>query len=953
MVERMAETSELLIANKSGAITERRQIVESFPSMPQRTPSQFEVSFNQYINLRNTNPTTLPPDQQAAYPTLLEQRRNEVNQFFAEAKESGLLLDVDEELDRIYDLVRYKFKSDPDSVSTILKIARGLERQPPGSRTSIKAEGDLEESYWILFGDEGIENWGNLQLRGARGVYYREGLRRIAQEFASEKGAVIPTEKLRLEEWEWNLDERRAIEPKMWEWTGYRIEFDRELVTNQETLQHAFRQYIRDNIGLLQADYRRMINETVRYLGDAVTDTGRRIGLSKREIQRNVLEAQGELQIPAVDHFARINQIEAVCGIMGESFCKDFTPERIEALNRAYDGKVWLAAVLLETDSSADGFKDYFQAEGLNGEYANKFLEQAYHKEKRKQALVRKIAMSALRNKKDLDKIMDEDANPNELFGDAPKASQLREIYRKIDEADERLKTNLKDEIDTEGLTAQERNERNLRQRMLEIEDNIQKLSSQGLVEDSPELEAQRNSLKQVQQQYDQLITQRFIDIEKEAGLTTEEKNLKGRAEEEAKEAVDMAINIFTALGWFADLGGPKVWINNKLMNIEDAVQLILDNDKNYKYRDKDGNAVVNYSYFIPFDDTARETLIGRNSSGELPDISELPKGVIQPVRRPKMLERLRQAIDPNGEIAAIDRPKDGLSENEQQRYALYDRQKAMRDAYFNAFYILRTNKGGAEIVPGVRLQRDGRNLTYAEAMVWGSGQPLAIKKLYYFPEYLLSQKRDYIWKEEYIPIAMASDIKVRSIIRELGFRTYKEFSASLGMVLPQNKAETKADDSYEVQRYYEDRLSASDLQRKRAFGGKIGEQLFTGYLISALKEAFKTRQLGTYNTDNQVIAEAVYSVLVGVLERPLEFARGFFMYENDRKYYGHDSITDGHWFLDRFMEWLLNDRGGKQVFPSELIKGDLGKALTEHRQFMGEEKNFSYFEEIKRREIK
>lgn len=875
-----------------------QQVLSEQP--PSLQSLQFEQIYSRYNRLRGIDPATLNPPERAAYPALLEQTKTELNELFKQAKESGILLDVDEELNRVYDLVRYKFRVDPALVNRILEATKSNSIIAP-DRSPIKTEKDLEDGYWYLFGGEGIESWDNAQLKGARGVYYKEGLRRIAQEFAVARGATISNDQLRLEEWEWNLEERRDVEPKLWTDNGYRIEFNEDLVRNQGDLERAYRQYIRNNIDLFKVNYKEMLQRDMPYLSRAIIEMGHRLGLEDSVIKRSTFEAKGRMLVLLADYFAATKQEEYLKEIM-ETFSKGNSPEMIEAANRAYGGRVWLAAVLLESEF-VDIYKEY---EGEEGERINLVIDQGYYKEDREKQLIRRIAKSRLTDPKNIERLMSEDANESWFGEDSAEAKRVQAIYDKQDRGEQIS------------------------------------LSDQSFIKER---------------------------------------------ESEAKEAVEIAKNLFSGLGWKADLMAPRVWIYDKtsgqemLISVEDAVQ-----------KELGANFPVNYNYFMAFDDNARQTLLG--------PLQAERNG--QPIRRPARVEQARRFIDPDGSISRVnerfsiiqqklktnqpldvaerqlleeiegvnkdvmDRIQRKQSANEKltseeeevlhgsmaislvewQKYKVFDKMREMRDAYFDAFYRLRMGND----LKNIELRRSGRVISYAEAMVWGSGQPLGIKKYLYFPEYILSLKKDYAWKPEYFGLAQICETRVRSVIRELGFRSYREFSAALGLNLASNKTGTQVIDSYEVERYY-DRWMQTTNQYKRAMGGQIGQEYFIGFLISAMQDVYNNRASSGYNSDQVENQEQTFDKLKKTLHRPLQFAQGFFAYENDRTNYVHDSMRDGHWFLDKFIDWLSDPKKGGAVYPAE--HGWLVRVLEHRRQNFGENNNFSYYEELKRREIK
>ena len=539
---------------------------------------EFYQKYSAYMSLRSIDPTTLPTEQQAAYPAILEQRKNEVKELFSQAREEGILDDVDNALSEIYDMVRYRFKKDPDFVITALDIARREKKKTQISRQEfVETALSLENSYWHTFEDEGGA-WkpDQTRFRGIRAQYFSEGIRRISQEFAQARNYQIPSEQLRLEEWEWNIEDRADIEPKLWDRSELNtLLFKSDLLRDRADLERAFRQFIRYNLstGNITVDF--VLGEK-QPLENQVRSEAHRLGLGGDLANRLAAEAGGRLFLFAADWFSRIGKRKEVQQIM-ERFTDDST-EKVIGLVLSYEGKPMEAASLL-TFTGDEGligltpemplykeFKElgiyrpdklrfihYYRPDGPSGELYNDKVKGEKFQDLIKRALVNKLATSGIKSR-------DESGNESKEVKD-----------KNLEKAT----------LGLEGQKYRDISDREFLDLFSQAPDNIEKLN--GVINEAMQAYYDISVMERDELtgnfSMDQMAQRDKIKEEKKKII----KHYESKTEaDEAKEAVTIGTSLLTVFGFSSELLCPRIWKR-------ESISYVSDPEGKYVFDEEDG----------------------------------------------------------------------------------------------------------------------------------------------------------------------------------------------------------------------------------------------------------------------------------------------------------------------------------------------------------------------------
>lgn len=392
------------------------------------------------------------------------------------------------------------------------------------------------------------------------------------------------------------------------------------------------------------------------------------------------------------------------------------------------------------------------------------------------------------------------------------------------------------------------------------------------------------------------------------------------------------------------------------------------------------------YNYFLAFDDPARNAFLNLDRD---PDMSRdnLKKSIAKVLNDEFNLDTERAAFDANPEIAAL------ATEEKNVRWQLrlrelgvLDRHRILTEKRGSMLGRMRRvlfafdPEGKVQRYPGdLREERDQLELAmektlmaYQEAredvdllpnlrdlLFWESGQPLIGKKLTSHDPYIHSDFRNLNFKPDTDNLIYLFDLYIRPLPRELGVN-YRQFAVAMQL---QKHRQPNILDDYEQERYY-DRLKAADNQRKIVLGGTVegegGKKMQTPLIASPIKDPGKLITLkmdvGDLSEYKRSEPELRIEFLEKALERPLNFAKGFYPYLTDRTHTPQTAYRAGCAFLRKFVnDWLLDIEKSKAVLRTKKYANVPDSELDQLRKLNDFEPTFgrTYLEEIIARNIK
>lgn len=534
-LERISESSVLAPWN----------IDKTMPPEIQQRGSDFQKAYFRYQYYLNLDPSSLSPEDQRNYQEALTVAEETIDNYFREARDRNLLVGLDQNLEQFYIREYRDIKLNPEQVR--IQINRNRDESENQLQISNRDEAD----FWNDLIAVAPATYRPLRTRmeDIRKAFGQEGLMRILNETYRTSGIRIREREVK--DWEWKLDNP---DRKLWERHEFyhTLRLKKELIANEEDLERAYRQFIRDTLSTGNTTVDRVLGE-LKPLEDVVTSEANQLGLDGNTVNRKRAEAGGSLLVFASDWFARIGKRKEVQTLM-ERFTDEST-EKVLGLVLSYDGKPLEAGSLL-TMNNQEGligldhnsslykelqelgvyhpnqlkFIDFYRPDGPHGEFYNDKVKQEKYQDLIKRALVNKLMGG---------EIVSKDAEGKENKGIKKNNLDLAALGLR-GEAYE-------DVTDREFLQLLSQTPEDIG----EINETIEKAMdayyqiSQMETEEKTPGKFTQTELAERQQRKDQL-KKAIEPYEKRAG--------------QAKEATNIAIRLLTVFGFSSELLCPRIW---------------------------------------------------------------------------------------------------------------------------------------------------------------------------------------------------------------------------------------------------------------------------------------------------------------------------------------------------------------------------------------------------------
>lgn len=986
------QTPELVIANKSGVVTETRPIPESLggPNTP------FAAAYRDYTRLGAIDRNPLPQDEQQRYDAALASAESTIDNYFNTARSDNLLMGLDERLESIY-----------------TKSYRDIKLNPEQVRAQIRGK-DLEDAkdeaaFWddLIRIDPARYRPLRAQLEGVRRAFGREGLNRIIDETFREGGFLVPERPVK--GWEWRLHQER----KLWERTEVynTLRLKRDLIANREDLENAYRQFIRDTLSTGNTTVDRVLGE-MKPLEDVVVSEANQLGLDGKTVNRLRAEAGGSLLVFASDWFARIGKRKEVQQLM-ERFT-DETTEKVLGLVLSYDGKPLEAASLLtinnpegliRLDSNSGLYKelqelgvyhpdqlkfiDYYRPDGPHGEFYNDKVKQEKYQDLLKRALVNKL-----------------------IRGEIVSKNTQGEEDKKIKEANLNMVA-----LGLRGEAYEDITDREFVQLFSQTPEGINEINT--TIEEAMDAYYQISQMENEEKVLGRFTQAQLADRQKFKDQKKEAINRYENRADQAKEATNIAVRLLTVFGFSSELLCPRIWKRESIRyepaaDDDPDAKYIFDEDEDiyvpalrtfklkngqiqldnktglpkpeFEYpvgkarykrvqggyvRDADDHRILisiedevrerlgydanNNNSFFPLDDRSRTVALKPNYpepdwmrdylkhldpkdyTRYVPVLPEQRDLMIRKIgedwrryiiaHRQLMIDYAQDATEYEGADLSGTIPEDfvgkyaedhGIDLNTPEGIQAVE---SLKEDYLN--YV----KGGFQKEIRAGVYRTPGLFAYQQDILYGGGQPFAMKKDEYLSWWILGDPIQNAQKAQIRSINFVSllDTGTRSVARQyMGGPYFRRFVQGLAL---KAKDDPIILDDYETQIWVGKYGGADDL-RLASQGRESQEGYQSGFLHSFLdkKEALKDDiipkfyRAGMENNEikwNAFSKEQQYkllAIMLGVFNRQFSFAAGYLVH-NERS----SVHEEGKWAATRFMNGVFDLAGsefGHYAYP-------------------------------------